>query len=114
MLWPGKKLEVADGADLRPLMKAIFGGKQEKVSSAEAVHWALSRLREKRAQVLIRLYGLDGGGERNIQAICREVNFQGVIVVSDTTIYNNRNRGLQQLRDLEILQVLLGQKPVPR
>lgn len=108
MLWAGAKLEVADSADFHPLMAAILGEKQKGTPSPEAVRWALSRLSEKKAQVLIRLYGLDGGGGRKVQVICREVN------VSDAAIYNSRNKGLQQLRHLTILQVLLGYNPVPK
>lgn len=108
MLWPGTKLKVADGADLHPLMEAVFGKKPEKAPSVEAVRWALTQLNEKEVQVLIRLYSLDGRGVRKVQAICEEAHR------SDTTIYNYRNRGLWQLLHPSVAQVLLGLRAVPK
>ena len=108
MLWPGTKLKVADGADLHPLIEAVFGKKAEKVPSVEVVRWALTQLNEKEVQVLIRLYSLDGRGVRKVRVICQEVG------LSDTAIYSTRNKSLKKLRHSSVAQVLLGLRAVPK
>lgn len=107
MLWSGKNLKVADGADVGPLIEAIFQEDVDSSPTVEAVRWALSKLSERRRQIVIRLYNLDKGGKRSLNQVATEGS------ITNTAVGYNRNKALQVLLHPTLSRVLLGYKPVP-